>query len=171
MDGRAAASRGDQPATHREQEHPIPHAPQGSHAYAPATNVRVGGRKTRQQAQALLRVAVRRARSNPNDPIAVHPSDVARARVLDDELGLAVVKVLHHDFGDIVSAISAVAIAARQDEERGGARHHDVPHVFGLRQRRAAAVLLDFEPERAKVRHLGMEPSSFVLAAPPLGEP
>jgi hypothetical protein len=91
--------------------------------------------------------------------------------MLDDELGRPLAQTPHQRLRQVVPAVAAIGIAARQYEKSWSVGDDDVPYVLCLGERRAAALLFDFQPQGAQPRNLGVEPMRFVLAASPLGEP
>src|SRR5690606_13265614 len=104
-------------------------------------------------------------------PLAARRAGLANAGVLSLELVLSSTQGVQDLGGDVVPALFASAVAARQDEQRAGVFHDDTANVRRLQELRPGAPFFDVHVELSQLRHDRAERGGGFFTATPLSHP
>lgn len=105
------------------------------------------------------------------DTLTRDVSDVTDARVLALEVRGAHAELAHDEVRELVPAVLARRIGARDLEERRRVFDDDAPDVRHLRRDDAGPPLLKLERQALEGGHLGEQARGLVFTTPSLGEP
>ncbi len=110
-------------------------------------------------------LAIRRGRDEVHHARALRGAERTGAHVFAFKARLPRAKRSHDVLRDVVAAVFATWISARQKEERGSMRHDHASHVHRLDDRLRAASLFDLELQGREARDLRRQSRRFVFAA------